>query len=75
MDMAILVYTCMIQGDYKSGWQLEKEWEEQQKNGGRRDDPSLYEIQSDSDGSSDIDELPFACLICRNEFHNPVVTK
>ncbi|KAJ1919971.1 RNA-splicing factor [Mycoemilia scoparia] len=61
-------------GDYKSGWQLEKEWEERQKNGGRADDPSLYEIQSEDEDDSD-DELPFACLICRNEFVNPVETK
>ncbi|KAJ1678290.1 RNA-splicing factor [Spiromyces aspiralis] len=62
-------------GDYKSGWQLEKEWEEMQKNGGRRDDPRLYEIPSESEGDSSDEELPFACLICRKEFVSPVETK
>ncbi|ORX57607.1 hypothetical protein DM01DRAFT_1334200 [Hesseltinella vesiculosa] len=56
-------------GDYKSGWELDKEWEEAQKKGTA--DPSQYEI-SDSDSE---DEVPFACLICRNEFANPVVTR
>ncbi|KAI8067085.1 hypothetical protein BC940DRAFT_340638 [Gongronella butleri] len=56
-------------GDYKSGWELDKEWEEAQKKG--TEDPSKYEI-SDSDDDEDV---PFACLICRNEFTNPVVTR
>ncbi|KAH8551495.1 hypothetical protein BGW37DRAFT_528914 [Umbelopsis sp. PMI_123] len=62
-------------GDYKSGWQLEKEWEEAQKKktqfGGGAGDQ--YAVESDDDDSDD--ELPFACLICRKEFTNPIVTK
>ncbi|KAJ2957502.1 hypothetical protein NQZ79_g6787 [Umbelopsis isabellina] len=62
-------------GDYKSGWQLEKEWEEAQKKktqfGGGAGDQ--YAIDSDEDDSDE--ELPFACLICREEFKNPIVTK
>ncbi|KAF0387233.1 RING finger protein [Gigaspora margarita] len=57
-------------GDYKSGWQLEREWEEMQ--GKIRRDKSEFLIES-SDESDD--ELPFACLICRQEYKNPVVTK
>ncbi|GAB5587880.1 RNA-splicing factor [Umbelopsis nana] len=61
-------------GDYKSGWQLEKEWEEAQKKktqfGGGAGDQYVVESDEDSD-----DELPFACLICREEFKNPIVTK
>ncbi|EIE80257.1 hypothetical protein G6F46_011810 [Rhizopus delemar] len=62
-------------GDYKTGWQLEKEWEEAQKNGTRfgAADANKYAI-SDNDDDSD-EELPFACLICREEFTNPVVTR
>ncbi|CAO3595387.1 unnamed protein product [Absidia cylindrospora] len=61
-------------GDYKSGWELDKEWEEAQKskggrNGGKKDQYAI------SDDDSDDEEVPFACLICRNEFTNPVVTK
>ncbi|KAI8988422.1 hypothetical protein BDF20DRAFT_855621 [Mycotypha africana] len=59
-------------GDYKTGWQLEKEWEAAQKNKNKIDTDQY--VISDEDDSDD-DELPFACLICRNEFDNPVVTR
>ncbi|KAI8980311.1 hypothetical protein BDB01DRAFT_687034, partial [Pilobolus umbonatus] len=61
-------------GDYKTGWQLEKEWEEAQKNNTRfgATDPNKYAIPSDDESD---EELPFACLICREEFTSPVVTK
>ena len=76
-------------GDYKSGWQLEKEWDDAQarkkkkleeslkgfdfadgennKNGGEDDEEENWEIDLD-------EELPFACLICRDEFKDPVIT-
>ncbi|CAG8478452.1 1299_t:CDS:2 [Cetraspora pellucida] len=57
-------------GDYKSGWQLEREWEEMQ--GKIRQDKSEFLIES-SDESDE--ELPFACIICRQEYKNPVVTR
>lgn len=66
-------------GDYKPGWQLEKEWEEAEKarkrglaaggGGGDGDDGD----QEDDD--DDDDSLPFACYICRQPFEDPVVTK
>ncbi|XP_067941855.1 E3 ubiquitin-protein ligase RNF113A-like [Watersipora subatra] len=52
-------------GDYKHGWQLERE----EANGLEEEDMSKYEI------SSDEDELPFKCTICRETFKDPVVTK
>eukprot|EP00794_Sanderia_malayensis_P005944 gene5944-6634_t len=52
--------------DYKHGWQLEREYQAGEYN---KNDPHEYEI------SSDEEELPFACLMCRNSFTNPVVTK
>ncbi|CAG8773589.1 24053_t:CDS:2, partial [Racocetra persica] len=57
-------------GDYKSGWQLEREWEEMQ--GKIRQDKSEFLIES-SDESDE--ELPFACIICRQEYKNPVITR
>ncbi|KAL9539794.1 hypothetical protein MBANPS3_010060 [Mucor bainieri] len=69
--------TCIFlhdRGDYKTGWQLEKEWEEASKNNtrfGESADANKYAISDDSDD----EELPFACLICRQEFTNPVVTR
>jgi RING finger protein 113A len=55
--------------DYKSGWQLDREFESKQYGTqGAKD----YELQSSSDSE---DDLPFACFICRKSFSNPVVTK
>jgi len=61
-------------GDYKGGWQLEKEWEEKQK----REKAKLMgeEVSDEEDYAIDSDEdLPFACYICREDFKNPVVTR
>jgi RING finger protein 113A len=96
--------------DYKHGWQLERDWEEQHgatsgnqnkmgrkeefgdrrrkkkrkknkgaegndsddesdENSGDDDDPNKYVIKDEDD------ELPFKCLICRQSFVDPVVTK
>ncbi|XP_055335341.1 E3 ubiquitin-protein ligase RNF113A-like [Paramacrobiotus metropolitanus] len=55
--------------DYKHGWQLEREVE--RKTYGQNDaEAGKYEIASD-----DEDDLPFKCLICRDTFKNPIVTK
>ncbi|KAG2657537.1 hypothetical protein PVAP13_1KG152300 [Panicum virgatum] len=66
-------------GDYKSGWQLEKEWEEAEKARKRRiamggGDGSDDEA-ADEDDDDDDEALPFACFICRQPFVDPVVTK
>lgn len=56
-------------GDYKAGWQLEKEWDEGQK--GKKtglNDETNYEIKED-------DNIPFACAICRQGFVSPIQTK
>lgn len=74
-------------GDYKAGWELDREWEEKQKakqeqmlqfldKGG-----DMNDIDSDGKGSEDSDEddeVPFACFICRkpwSECKDPVVTR
>ena len=77
-------------GDYKSGWQLEREWDEAQARKKKRLEESLkgfdFEVgeNNQNDGEDDEEEenweidldeeLPFACLICRGEFEDPVVT-
>ncbi|KAM9457595.1 E3 ubiquitin-protein ligase RNF113A [Clarias gariepinus] len=52
--------------DYKHGWQIERELEE-----GRygANDEENYEV------SSDEEDLPFKCFICRESFKNPIITK
>ena len=72
-------------GDYKSGWQLEKEWEAVQKSKKKKQklSPSNDNLESaghdpnsekDPDGEKESSQLPFACLICRKPFESPVVT-
>lgn len=55
-------------GDYKFGWQLEREMQEGTYGEDDGDD-GKYEI------SSDDEDLPFKCLICRESFKTPIVTK
>lgn len=66
-------------GDYKAGWELDKEWEQQQKNRSRdersEEDSEEGEGNVEEESISSDDELPFACHICRKEFINPVITK
>lgn len=75
-------------GDYKSGWQLEKEWDAEQSRKKKRLEDSLVAFTASEEGtgpvaeeveeedySVELDEsLPFACHICRGDFNNPVVT-
>lgn len=77
---------CMLiaRGDYKTGWQLEREYDEAQKKKqaekldhtkatGKKlvdDDKGEYYIGSDSED----DGLPFVCLKCKDSFVKPVVT-
>jgi RING finger protein 113A len=73
-------------GDYKSGWQLEKEWDAEQSKKKKRLEDSLAAFESgageapmneegEEDYSIDVDDaLPFACHLCRGDFTNPVVT-
>ena len=56
-------------GDYKFGWQLERE-AENGTYGADDDDDDKYKI-SDSDD----DDLPFKCFICKDSFASPIVTK
>ncbi|KAI3787418.1 hypothetical protein L1987_41873 [Smallanthus sonchifolius] len=65
-------------GDYKSGWQMEREWDEAEK--ARKTKLALKgddddDEDEDNDQDDDEDGLPFACFICRQPFVDPVVTK
>lgn len=69
-------------GDYKSGWQLERDWDESEKERKRNlamghggDDDGHVHVYGDDDDDDDDDELPFACYICREPFVDPVATK
>ena len=64
--------------DYKSGWQLDKMWEEEQKEKKRQDALVALGEAEETKRADPSDALPFACLICREPWHatsEPVVTK
>ncbi|VDO99376.1 unnamed protein product [Soboliphyme baturini] len=54
--------------DYKHGWELERDWQ-LGRYGKDDEDIHAYEIHSDDE------DVPFRCLICRESFVNPVITK
>ena len=65
--------------DYKAGWQIDQEWEEEQKKKRKELQDRLLRVASgeeppDEDEGADKDELPFACYLCRKEFVQPIVT-
>ncbi|KAL9939599.1 hypothetical protein V8E36_001416 [Tilletia maclaganii] len=70
--------TCKFlhdRSDYLAGWQLALV-PEAYSSGKRRDDVSLGLLESTADDLNEEDEeIPFACLICRQPFTEPVVTR
>uniref|UniRef100_A0ACD5YQB0 Uncharacterized protein n=1 Tax=Avena sativa TaxID=4498 RepID=A0ACD5YQB0_AVESA len=65
-------------GDYKSGWQLEREYDEAEKARKRRiamREMDGSDAEAEEDDSEDEEALPFACFLCREPFVDPVVTK
>ncbi|KAJ3073867.1 ADP/ATP carrier protein, partial [Podochytrium sp. JEL0797] len=67
--------------DYKTGWQIDKEWEEEQKAKKQAEEMNRFLIeqgggakQADSD-EEDEDDVPLDCAICRGPFKDPIITK
>ena len=70
--------------DYKHGWELDRDWEIGSK--GKKSSGKVVASQSrgakggeDDDDDDDDDEflesIPFACVICKKPYRNPIVTK
>ncbi|KAK4502864.1 hypothetical protein PRZ48_006290 [Zasmidium cellare] len=60
--------------DYKQGWQLDKEWE----SAGKKDKAGSKSKDAKDDMDEEekmLQEIPFACIICKESYKNPVVTK
>ena len=65
--------------DYKQGWELDREWDvlgKERKRGGTR----ISKSADNGDEAEEADEamlenIPFACIICREAYKNPIVTK
>ncbi|KAK7473226.1 RNA-splicing factor [Stygiomarasmius scandens] len=61
--------TCKFlhdRGTYLAGWQLDQLADNPKKQAGE---------DSDSDSDSDDEDIPFACLICRKHYTDPIVTR
>ncbi|CRK40690.1 hypothetical protein BN1708_008283 [Verticillium longisporum] len=68
--------------DYKQGWQLDKEWEDVVK--GKKNlggtvvaDANRSKVADDDEEEEDamLENIPFACIICREPYKSPVVTR
>ena len=68
-------------GDYKHGWQIDKEYDQEQQLKARQ--ALQLDKMLEQEGGEEVEELeeeedsdlPFACFICRKDFKDPVVTK
>lgn len=71
-------------GDYKMGWQIERDYDEQQrKKAKERAARAAAGQDPDADDAdnpflvreADVDGLPFACHLCREAFQSPIETQ
>ncbi|OCK99947.1 uncharacterized protein K441DRAFT_652239 [Cenococcum geophilum 1.58] len=68
--------------DYAQGWKIDRDWEIQNK-GKKLEGKTVAsanrsrQIEDDDDGADDalLEKIPFACIICRKSYTNPIVTK
>ena len=66
--------------DYKQGWELDKDWEKvggKAKTDGRKGGKST-QITDDMDSEEEdaaLENIPFACVICKDGYKYPIVTK
>lgn len=68
--------------DYKQGWQLDKEWENVTKGkkvvGGTKIASANRDAKDGEESDEDdamLENIPFACIICREKYKDPIVTK
>ena len=74
--------------DYKQGWELDRDWEvgtKGKKKLGGQTVASANRSTGKNDGEADdddevdedamLDNIPFACIICKQSYRNPIVTK
>ena len=61
--------------DYKQGWELDKDWEIGTK-GKRHGTKALANDDAGSDeDDAALEGIPFACIICKKPYTNPIITK
>jgi RING finger protein 113A len=67
--------------DYKQGWALDKEWEVQTK--GKKQSGKVVASANkdallsdeDEEDAALLEKIPFACVICKKGYTNPVTTR
>ncbi|KAL8995247.1 MAG: hypothetical protein Q9188_006860, partial [Gyalolechia gomerana] len=67
--------------DYKQGWELDKEWEKvgpgakKQKQGQTTSQRQGGGNEEEEDEDTLLEGIPFACIICKEGYKDPIVTK
>lgn len=68
--------------DYKAGWQLDKEWETVTKGKKNISGTKVASANRNAADPEDSDEedamlegIPFACILCRENYKDPIITK
>ncbi|KAI0871309.1 hypothetical protein GGS24DRAFT_471946 [Hypoxylon argillaceum] len=68
--------------DYKQGWQLDREWENVTKGkkniGGKVVASANRDAKGDEADDADdalLEKIPFACIICKGSYKEPIVTR
>ena len=71
-----------IREDYKQGWALDREWEVQTK--GKKLEGTIVasvnreDLAKDEENAEEaamLEKIPFACIICKKSYTQPVITK
>lgn len=69
-------------GDYKQGWQLDRDWENVTK--GRKNiggtvvagtNRNKAEMDEDDEEMAMLESIPFACIICKEDYKSPIITR
>ncbi|KAL2813317.1 hypothetical protein BDW59DRAFT_31774 [Aspergillus cavernicola] len=66
--------------DYKSGWELDRDWEIGTKGKNLSGKVMSQRGGKDGDNNDEVDEeelesIPFACIICKKPYQEPIITK
>lgn len=64
--------------DYSQGWELDRDWEkvgDKAKKGGKGGVKSLAEAEDSGEEDKALEGIPFACILCKKGYTDPVVTK
>ena len=63
---------------YKQGWELDREWDvlgKDKKKGGTKITKSGDDDDEEAADEEMLENIPFACIICKDPYKNPIVTK